>query len=609
MFNLSLLRSLVLSLFLCCIFSLQAAVGDDNIVIDKMTVDVKVDVKDGRPERIKEVTTYLIRAQRNNEGAILYHYYDNDATVINKVSGGSAKYMAAESGSLFYTGSRICAVPLELKPGKATKVSFECTYLKPEHFTGIIVGSLYDILKANINIHIPNDLLVDARIAEHNMPAGVIGSSTDSDKERLYSLSVENIPAFKDAPAATSATNWWPYVSADLTFGSVDSLYAYLSSVARPESLVAPSVAEMARSITKGLSDDISKINAIAAWVRQNIRYVAIVNGEWGHRPDRAEAVLEKRFGDCKGSANLIRAMLRAVGIDGRLVWIGTRDSAVEPWSVSHSISSGNHMIAAAVLPDTTLYLDGTVKFAPDGYLPYGDSECEVLVENGDSFLLTSTPPVSNAGNLIEYTAELSVDGTALGGPTKLTHRGAPHIYIQSFVNDVTASRRESALNAILCNDRKGVTTRNPTLESASPNSGLTTISANLTDGGAVKAASAGEKLYVSPRPLRYHSFDTFSAKSRRAPFSFGTPVNYTASLKIAIPEGYTPEALPKRIDIDSEWFKGFVEYTAGPDNTILCNARLSTLSTYGLGSQLDQWNAAVRQINKASNTPIIFTK
>ena len=64
-------------------------------------------------------------------------------------------------------------------------------------------------------------------------------------------------------------------------------------------------------------------------WVQDNIRYIAFENGIMGFKPDAAQNVLNKKYGDCKGKANLLKEMLKLAGYDARLTWIGTSDLAL----------------------------------------------------------------------------------------------------------------------------------------------------------------------------------------------------------------------------------------------------------------------------------------
>lgn len=74
-------------------------------------------------------------------------------------------------------------------------------------------------------------------------------------------------------------------------------------------------------------------------------------------------------------------------------------------------------------------------------------------------------------------------------------------------------------------------------------------------------------------------------------------------------PKGYEPQELPKTIELDSPWFRGAVSFMAGSEGKVLCRAELRTIATEGTGDRLEEWNKAVRDVAKASATPVIFIK
>ena len=78
---------------------------------------------------------------------------------------------------------------------------------------------------------------------------------------------------------------------------------------------VTPDLVQLAQSLTAGLTDERSKVNALYQWVSQNIRYVSVAIGNGGWVPHPAAQGLEHRYGDCKDHAVLMQALLLAVGI------------------------------------------------------------------------------------------------------------------------------------------------------------------------------------------------------------------------------------------------------------------------------------------------------
>ena len=115
---------------------------------------------------------------------------------------------------------------------------------------------------------------------------------------------------------------------------------------------------QKAKELTVGISGDIEKIKAIFNWVQHNIRYIAFEDGIAGFRPAKADVVLNKKYGDCKGMANLTRGLLQALGYDARLCWIGTNHVAYDYSTPSMAVD--NHMICALFFRGKKYFLDAT---------------------------------------------------------------------------------------------------------------------------------------------------------------------------------------------------------------------------------------------------------
>ncbi len=81
------------------------------------------------------------------------------------------------------------------------------------------------------------------------------------------------------------------------------------------------------------------------------------------------------------------------------------------------------------------------------------------------------------------------------------------------------------------------------------------------------------------------------------------------ADVAIEVPAGYTAEGLPRTAVIDNPWFEGFVTYTDGADGTVRCTAELRQRRQYAEAAEAEAWNAAVREVENASNTALILLK
>lgn len=152
-------------------------------------------------------------------------------------------------------------------------------------------------------------------------------------------------------------------------------------------------ICEETKAIISECKTDKEKIAAIYKWVQENIRYISFEDGIAGFRPQVAHQVLDNKYGDCKGMANLLSKMLGCAGIDARMVWLGTKDI---PYSYrTPSLAVDNHAVCAAIVGKDTIYLDATCKYLPLGVYPSSVAGRETMVENGNSCILTRVPDVT----------------------------------------------------------------------------------------------------------------------------------------------------------------------------------------------------------------------
>lgn len=293
---------------------------------------------------------------------------------IDKVSapGATPYYRSAEPDEVFYDGSRVCYLPVRLKKGKTAKVVFERTFIEPEQFTDIMLLTQCYTRHLIVEVKVPRELAGKITVEGFKLPEGMnLESSQTSDGGIIYKVEATDVDKYtseKGAPAPNLTT---PRLLIRGLFPDLPSLYSFLKGYIGDEEADAD-ISALASRLAAGAPDDRARIDSVARWVQSNIRYLAIEHGEYGLRPVPAAEVLKSRAGDCKGVSNLSKALLRSCGLDARLAWIGTSGSIPYSWSTFPSLASGNRMIAAVVLPDTIVYVDGTAKWSVPGEIPYG---------------------------------------------------------------------------------------------------------------------------------------------------------------------------------------------------------------------------------------------
>mgnify|MGYP000955486648 CR=1 FL=1 len=199
---------------------------------------------------------------------------------------------------------------------------------------------------------------------------------------------------------------------------SLKDLYQWdYSNISQINLKTSPEIKLLADSICAGSGNARKKVSRIYSWVQQNIKYVAIEDGENGHVPREAALVLQRRYGDCKDKSSLLTAMIRAIGLKSALAWVGTRDLPYK-YSVFPSINNSNHMIAVWWDENNKpVLLDGTTLFHPLGQVPSAIQGKQCIIENGpDDFVLYEVPVSAPTENITADSVWIRVENGILKG-------------------------------------------------------------------------------------------------------------------------------------------------------------------------------------------------
>ncbi|MEM9554797.1 MAG: transglutaminase-like domain-containing protein [Acidobacteriota bacterium] len=224
-------------------------------------------------------------------------------------------------------------------------------------------------------------------------------------------------------------------------------------------------VRALAGSLTTADAAPRQRLDDLVAFVRDQVRYVAVEVGIGGYRPSPPHETLERRWGDCKDKSFLLLDLLRAVGIDALPVLARLDDARpVDPsWPDALQF---NHLIVAVpvdgpVPVETTpndpvaggfLFVDPTQTLGGADYLHTLLHGSHGLIVRGDGGELVRLPvqPQLDARRLeIELTVD--TDGQATGDaaihlrgdaavPWLLRARNAPRAEVDDAVRGLLQS-------------------------------------------------------------------------------------------------------------------------------------------------------------------------
>lgn len=511
---------------------------------------------------------------------------------------------------IFFSDSKACLIEVNLKKGGSSRsASYKRVFTRPEFFDKVLIANIYDMEHAVVSFEIPSSLWERFSIEERNIPEGKMTKTTEQKGvKRILTYEFKDIDSpviFSDAPSINTTV---PQLAVRGHFSDTAELYSYLSAYVDPQDPGNGDVAAKTHEVTEGLTTDKEKIDAITEFVHANIRYVAVEHGELAHRPDYPSEVLRKRYGDCKGSAALLKSMLKAAGIDGRLVWTGTRETG-STWSSFPSLSSGNHMIAAAVYPDSIVYIDGTARYHEAGAIPASLQGREALIEGGAEGHILSVFPKENArANTTETTVRMKIaaDGI-IKAEGKIRLRGNPARRLMGAYDRLPPAKLNEAYSLTLVSALGECIPGDASMRHIGD--GSIEIAGSATVSGSLKYV--GDELYADLNPaadyLRGLRFDTTDRNVGGRISS--TRAVFDSSFSLDVPEGMTPSSLPEPYVVESPWIHGTLSTTLTEDGkSIERRLQLSIDDPEVAQTDLERFNDIVNRLHRACSEKIIFS-
>ncbi|MGA6980094.1 MAG: transglutaminase-like domain-containing protein, partial [Candidatus Sulfotelmatobacter sp.] len=334
-----------------------------------------------------------------------------------------------------------------------------------------------------------------------------------------------------------------------------------------------PEIKQKVASLTASDPALLQKMRAIAQFVQNDIRYVAIELGIGGVQPHAASEVFAHHYGDCKDKATLVRSMLRELGVESYYVLIDDKRGSVTGDMPAHN--GFDHAITAIKLPDSLddpsliatihhpklgriLFFDPTNEFIPFGQLPgYLQANYGLLVTPDGGELIELPQQPSNM-NSIRRTAKLTLDPSGtLKGEVHEVRLGERASSERWRLHTVTQDRdRIKPIEDLLGSSLTSFQITHAALENLQQTDRPFGFDYSFESPNYAK--NAGSMVLVRPRVLGSKGLGFLETKDpRRFPIEFDEPTQDTDSFEITIPAGYVVDDIPPPVDADY----GFASY------------------------------------------------
>lgn len=351
--------------------------------------------------------------------------------------------------------------------------------------------------------------------------------------------------------------------------GFVDwqSMGSWYSSLVSGRMEASAPIKQQVGALTSSKATALQKMQAIAAFVQHDIRYVAIELGIGGWQPHPAPDVYERRYGDCKDKATLMRSMLQEIGVDSYHVVIYTERGAITPTTPAHQ--GFNHAIMAIKLPDGVtdptlvatiqhpklgkiLFFDPTDEMTPFGQIRGALQANYGLLVTPEGGELAELPQQPSMMNSIQRTAKLALDPTgSLKGDVKEVRLGDRAWSERWRLRTVTKDTdRIKPIESLLGNSLASFRITHASVVNLQRTD--QPFGFDYSFESERYAKSAGALLLLRPRVLGNKSSGILESKEpRRFPIEFEGPARDSDDFEITIPAGYEVDELPPPVDAD----------------------------------------------------------
>lgn len=447
-----------------------------------------------------------------------------------------------------------------------------------------------------------------------------------------YTWELSNLEALPDEPlspslrnlAARLAVSYYPpagQTAAVKTFGDWAAVAAWVTELGDPQVVVNDALARKAYELTALAKTEFDKIRAIAQYV-QNVQYISIQTGlgrGGGYRPHSSAEVFAKSYGDCKDKANLMRAMLKVVGITAFPVSIYSGDPEyVKPeWP---SPQQFNHCIIAVKVSDQTqagtivqdAVLGRLMIFDPtDGETPLGDLPSYLqgslaLINSKESKDLIRMPVTPPETNQLERSATLALrlDGALTGS-------------IHEQANGQTAARFRTEFRRLPRPEYNSMVERWVTAGAAAATVGKIEPSDDVVDGrfslkvefstNTYGQLMQGRLLVFKPAVVSRRDALALTAPQRKLPVVLRSN-SYSETARFKLPAGFDVDELPEPVKLEAAFGTYATSYEVKEGELIFKRTFLQRAMTIPAASY-ESVRSFFERIRAAEQAPVVLAR
>jgi hypothetical protein len=448
----------------------------------------------------------------------------------------------------------------------------------------------------------------------------------------IYTWELRGLPPVETEPASPKLSKLAARIAVNIfppqgkatmlkSFASWKDVSRYSSELSDPQAGFNEPMAAKARELTANAKTEFERVQAIGRYA-QSVNYISIqidVGRGGGYRPHAAVDVFNKNYGDCKDKANLMRAMLKSLGVESYPVAIFSGDpNQVEPeWPSPHQF---NHCIIAVKVGEETqaptivkhpslgrlLIFDPTDDDTPVGDLPDHEQGSYALIVAGDAGELMKMPVTPPEANRLERAveAELGADGTltakvserSVGQAAVEERRIFKRVDRQQYIKELERWITQTAPSANVLKSEPNDDARGGKfaldVEFKSPN---------------YAQLMRGRLMVFKPAIVSRRSSVLLTEAKRKHPVVLDSEA-YDETVKIKLPEGFDVDEMPDAVDVNQP-FGNYAAKCEIKDGHLIFRRSLALKAGTIPVEQYASVRGFFERIRAVEQTPVVLVK
>lgn len=576
--------------------------------------------KKGEEEvRAGYVATY--RCQSPGVASVV-EFYDSYGEIRNVkvkgIKGVTPKYGMYNRENVFFSDSRACYFDIPfITKGSEAIVSVDKTYKDIRHFNYIFLAEVYYIDRKTVKVTLPDWMHAD--ILLKNTSGNITRDSIRNEAEgtTTHLFYVKNQAEVVKETNSTGYRYSYPYIlivpresiadgKKKEYFKTVDHLYQWYREPVMSLNNDEHVIHAKATDLLSGCDSGEDKIRELCKWVQQSIRYIAFQDGISAFRPDEAREVMDKKYGDCKGMSNLLKALLVSVGFDARLAWVSAGAKEEEDLDPQTPVPFADHMICSLFWNDSLYFIDPTVRSLSFGEIPENIQGRKVLIEDGKDYII-STIPSRGAGNnrdslFIQYT----MTGSKLSGTGSRYFEGESKHHILYWMDRMKETDRSRMLEEFIKNEKTQDTVSELMVEGLETLRPEVYIRYNVSRESALNVLAG--RLIVDMEECKDYQDAKIDLSKRKTALKFPYKDYVVRVSEFTVPDEYAVVHLPLGIELVRDKYVFILTYGL-EGNKIIYHKEISLLSHILEREEMEQWNSDIDRLRSAYNELVVLEK